>query len=79
MPFTSLFLGETTNPDTGAIVSRVWVRRDSGAPLKCLNSLSELKAFGSVEEVLSNLKLRDGQYGEYCSLPSVVVKQEVTW
>ena len=79
MKFSKIFKSEATNPDTGAIVAGIRAKSDNGKVYKVLNSMAELQAHGTVEKVLADLIVKDGQYGDYAQLPRYTELEAITW
>ena len=79
MKFVNIFKSEATNPNTGEVVEGIRVRTDSGRVFKVRNTFEELKAFGTVEEVLEGLDIVNGIYGEYAALPRYTKKEDLSW
>lgn len=79
MTFTEIYRSEATNPNTGEIVQAIRVRTDNQRTFKVLNSLEELKAFGTPQEVLKALTVREGEYGEYVQLPKHKKLEDLSW
>lgn len=69
MKFTRIFHSEATNPNTGEVVKSLRVETDTLKVYKVLNSLDELKKHGSMDKVLNDLRVKEGQFGDYVVLP----------
>lgn len=79
MTFTQIFRAEAVNPNTGDVVQNIRVRADNGQTYKLLNSFEELKAHGTMQEVLESLEIKPGQYGDYAQLPKYKKLEDVSW
>jgi hypothetical protein len=72
MKFTEVFLGETVNPQTGELVTKVWCKTDTGRQLKVANSIEEIQALGNSAAVLARLILIEGEYGTFARISNVI-------
>jgi hypothetical protein len=77
--FIRIFNSEAINPNTGEIVKSLRVDSDNGKVYKLLNTIDELKAHGNMSKVLNDLRLQDGQFGDYVRLPRFTDLGNVTW
>lgn len=79
MNFIRIYKAESTNPNTGEVVTGLRVDTDTRKSFKLLNTIEELKAYGSMPEVLKALVLKDKGYGDYAQLPGAKFLEEVSW
>lgn len=79
MKFIKIFKAEATNPNTGEVVTGLRIETDTRKQYRLLNTLEELKAFGTMQEVLDALVLKDKGYGDYAQLPGAKHIEDVTW
>lgn len=70
-PVVGLTQGTSVNPETGAEVVRAYAVLKSGAKIKILDSIEDLKKFGKPADVVKALLTKTGEYGAYAHLPKI--------